>query len=266
MILPRVITALVGIPLILAVVYFGSVPFLLFILFVIIASNYEYYIMMRNSQRSPEPFSLFISAIFLPLSFYLTSLPDAKNNFIFIALGIVVILPFFREIFLSQHLLERIAYTYIGIFFISFTLSHFLLIRDIPHHGRSLVYLLFVSVWICDTVAYFIGKAFGKRRLSEISPKKTVEGFIAGFVATVAFYYLVSKRFEFLPTWGWLVLAFVVGVAGQFSDLAQSLIKRACGVKDSSNLLPGHGGVFDRFDSYLFLSPLFYYSYLLLAE
>lgn len=265
MILPRIITAVVGIPVMLIVIYFGSIPFLLFILFIVVASNYEYYIMMRTSFKHVDPFSLFISAFIFPLSFYLTSFPDAKSNFVFIILGLVVILPFFKEIFASERMLERIAYTYIGIFFISFTLSHLILLREIPYNGRSLVYILFISVWICDTAAYFIGKGFGKHQLSPVSPKKTVEGFFAGLFSTILFYYLISKKYEFLSGWGFLALAFVVGLAAQYSDLAQSLIKRACGVKDSSNLLPGHGGVFDRFDSYLFLSPLFYYFYILLA-
>ncbi|MCX7641493.1 MAG: phosphatidate cytidylyltransferase [Elusimicrobiales bacterium] len=262
MILPRVITAIFGIPIIIGVIYFGSIPFFLFVLFVIVASNWEYYLMMKTSLKSPEPYTLFFTSFMIPTSFFLSS-SEINTPFILLIIAFSVILPFSVEIFRDNKSLERIAYTYIGIFFISYTLSHFILIREIPHYGRFLVYLLFISVWICDTFAYFIGKSFGRNKLSTVSPKKTIEGFFAGLLSVVAFYYLISKQYDFMTSWQFIFLAILVGIAGQYSDLAQSLIKRVCGVKDSSNLLPGHGGVFDRFDSYLFLSPLFYYFYIL---
>lgn len=262
MIIPRVVTATIGIPIVIVSIYLGSIPFLLFVLFIILASNWEYYLMMKTALKPVDIFSIFIAGFLIPFSFYISSI-DLGLNFIVLVLGISTILPFFIEIFRIDRILERIAYTYIGIFFISFSLSHLLLIRDIPIYGRTLVYLLFISVWICDTAAYFFGKGFGKRRLSSVSPKKTIEGFLAGIFSVVLFFYLISKKYDFLTQWQFISLALIVSIAGQYSDLAQSLIKRACGVKDSSNLLPGHGGIFDRFDSYLFLSPLFYYFYIL---
>ncbi len=260
MILPRIITALIGIPLVVGVVYTGGIPFFIFITFIITASMWEYYVMMKTSLKSTDPFSLFTSSIIIPTAFYFNG--DVPSfNFIPMIISVFVILPFFVELFREERAIERVAYTYIGIFFISFTLSHFLLIRDIPSHGRFFTYIIFISVWICDTVAYFWGSKFGKNKLSSVSPKKTLEGFLAGFVSCIIFFYIISKNYDALSKWHFIALAFITGIAAQYSDLAQSLIKRACGVKDSSNLLPGHGGVFDRFDSYLFLAPLFYYFY-----
>ncbi|MCX7905640.1 MAG: phosphatidate cytidylyltransferase [Elusimicrobiales bacterium] len=262
MILPRIITAILGIPIILTVIYFGSIPFFLFVVFVIVISNWEYYLMMKTSLRSPDPYTLFFASFLIPASFFLSS-SELGSLLIFLVVTLSVVLPFSVELFREEKSIERIAYTYIGVFFISYTLSHIILIREIPKDGKILVYLLFVSVWLCDTFAYFIGKLFGKNKLSEISPKKTIEGFIAGLVSVIVFYYFISKKYHFLSEWKFMVLAILVGIAGQYSDLAQSLIKRICGVKDSSNLLPGHGGIFDRFDSYIFLSPFFYYFYML---
>ncbi|MGC9069915.1 MAG: phosphatidate cytidylyltransferase [Elusimicrobiales bacterium] len=263
MILPRVITAVFGIPIVLTVVYIGGIPFLLFVMFVIIASAWEYYIMMKLSSKSADFFSLFISSATIPIAFYLNG--DAPSyNFITMVISFCVILPFFVEVFRKEWSLERIAYTYIASFFISFTLSHLILIRDIPSNGRFFTYILFISVWICDTAAYFFGTKFGKRRLSSVSPKKTLEGFFAGLISCILFFYVVSKNFDILSRWQFIAVSFITAIAGQYSDLAQSLIKRSCGVKDSSNLLPGHGGVFDRFDSYLFLAPLFYYFYVVI--
>lgn len=263
MILPRVITAAIGIPLLLGVIYFGSIAFFLLVSFVIIFSLYEYYIMMKTALKDIDVFSLFFCGILIPSAFYLDGLSES-GNFIIMIISVSAILPFFIEIFRDERSIERIAYTYIGIFFIAYTLSHLLLIRDIPIHGRFLTYIIFISVWICDTAAYFFGIHFGKRKLSSVSPKKTVEGFFAGVFSCFIFYYFAAKNYNVLSLWQFMGLAFITSISAQYSDLAQSVIKRACGVKDSSNLLPGHGGIFDRFDSYLFLSPLFYYYYILI--
>ncbi len=129
------------------------------------------------------------------------------------------------------------------------------------------VYLLtmIVAVWGCDTFAYFFGKQFGKHRLFErVSPKKSVEGAVAGLGGSVLVFFMVGW-------FGWLELSplfavisgILVGVFGQIGDLVESWLKRDAGVKDSSNLLPGHGGMLDRFDSLSFIAPVFLIFFLL---
>jgi phosphatidate cytidylyltransferase len=126
--------------------------------------------------------------------------------------------------------------------------------------GAATVVTIFAAIWVCDSSAYFAGRALGKHKLFErVSPNKTVEGAIAGFVGAVAAF-LVSRAF-FLPylTFGEAaVCGMIVGVFGQAGDLVESLFKRDAGVKDSSHLIPGHGGVLDRFDSLVFVSPILY--------
>jgi phosphatidate cytidylyltransferase len=134
------------------------------------------------------------------------------------------------------------------------------MLRDLKPYGRNMVFSIIICVWIMDTAAYFVGSKFGRNKLNDISPKKTVEGFIAGVITAVIFYYLVSGIFvDYFSLVEMLLMGLVISLAGQFSDLGESLVKRACGVKDSSNLLPGHGGFLDRFDSYIFISPVIYY-------
>jgi phosphatidate cytidylyltransferase len=127
--------------------------------------------------------------------------------------------------------------------------------------GGWTVVVLFVSIWLCDSAAYFAGRAFGRHKLFErVSPNKTWEGAIAGFVFAVGAF--VLGRALLLPylTLSQAVLCGVlVGVFGQLGDLAESLLKRDAGVKDSSRLIPGHGGILDRFDSVLFVSPLLFF-------
>lgn len=126
--------------------------------------------------------------------------------------------------------------------------------------GGYTVLVIFASIWICDSAAYFAGRAFGKHKLFErVSPNKTWEGAVAGLIGAVAAF--IAGKLMVLPYLSLLeagVCGAVIGIAGQMGDLAESLLKRDAGVKDSSTLIPGHGGVLDRFDSLLLSSPLLF--------
>ena len=126
--------------------------------------------------------------------------------------------------------------------------------------GGWTVLTIFVTVWICDSAAYFAGRAFGRHKLFDrVSPKKTWEGAIAGFTGAIAAFLLMKMLvLPYLTIGQSLVCGVIIGVFGQLGDLVESLLKRDAGVKDSSSLIPGHGGVLDRFDSILFVSPLLF--------
>ena len=127
--------------------------------------------------------------------------------------------------------------------------------------GGHTVVVFFASVWLCDSAAYFAGRAFGRHKLFErVSPNKTWEGALAGFLFAVAAFILGKELFlSYLTVGQAAVCGALVGIFGQIGDLAESLLKRDAGVKDSSALIPGHGGVLDRFDSVLFAAPLVYF-------
>jgi phosphatidate cytidylyltransferase len=125
--------------------------------------------------------------------------------------------------------------------------------------GRTVV-TVFVSLWVCDTFAYFAGRFFGRHKLFErVSPNKTWEGAIAGYVGGVAIF-LISQNFllPYMTVGSAFVCGSIIGIFGQVGDLVESLLKRDAGVKDSSALIPGHGGVLDRFDSLMFVAPLLF--------
>jgi phosphatidate cytidylyltransferase len=139
---------------------------------------------------------------------------------------------------------------------------------DVPLSVRETMYrwggwtvlAVLASIWACDTAAYFAGKSLGRRKLlPRVSPNKTWEGAIAGFLAAVGAFFLIgSLTLPYLDVVSTAVCGVMIGTLGQVGDLVESLLKRDAGVKDSSALIPGHGGVLDRFDSLLFVSPVLF--------
>lgn len=143
--------------------------------------------------------------------------------------------------------------------------SHFVQIRDLsPEFGLGLgtrwLVMVFLVTWINDSAAYFVGKAIGKHPCCPyLSPKKTWEGTIGGWIGGVAATMLLGYWLVDLPWIHGLVLGILVATVAPFGDLAKSMIKRQMQVKDFSSLIPGHGGMFDRIDSLLFVAPVMFY-------
>jgi phosphatidate cytidylyltransferase len=159
--------------------------------------------------------------------------------------------------------------TLLGILYVGMLSSYFFLLRDLPRKvgrpegdGGWFLLSVFIITWVCDTGAFAVGVLWGKHRLlPRVSPKKSVEGALGGLIwALLAAWLLGSVLLKgLLPLRHFLSIAIVVSVAGPLGDLAESLMKRDAGVKDTSRLLPGHGGVLDRFDSLLFIVPAVYW-------
>jgi len=133
-------------------------------------------------------------------------------------------------------------------------------LKQINLWGGFTVVAIFATIWICDTAAYFGGKTFGKHKLFvKVSPNKTWEGAVFGFIFSVLTM-LAAKILviDYLSYQHAIVIGALVGIFGQIGDLIESRFKRDSGVKDSSSIIPGHGGVYDRFDSLIYVSPIVY--------
>ena len=130
----------------------------------------------------------------------------------------------------------------------------------LSNHNPLLILSIFIMLWANDTLAFIIGKWLGKNKLFErLSPKKTIEGFVGGMIGSVVAGVILSMYHHEISIVYWLVLSVVVSVAGTLGDLFESMLKRNAGVKDSGNVIPGHGGILDRLDSYLFAAPFVFF-------
>ena len=175
------------------------------------------------------------------------------------ALVAILSVPLFVHMPLQERLKEgAIALT--GMLYIGLTLSFLTLTRLLPD-GEWLILFVLLVTWAGDTGAYYVGTLCGQHPLApRVSPKKTVEGLVGGLIAATVVAYLA--RWWFLPALSGLdclILAMVITATGLWGDLAESVIKRSVGVKDSGGVLPGHGGMLYRLDSLLFSAPAFYY-------
>lgn len=155
------------------------------------------------------------------------------------------------------------------IYLIGYILFPFIIITKIPFgingYNPKIIISIFILIWCNDTFAFIVGKSIGKYKLFErISPKKTVEGFIGGLLFCVIAGFLISEYYIEGARDIWIIIAIIVGVFGTIGDLIESKFKRVAGVKDSGTIMPGHGGVLDRLDSIIFVTPIVYLFYQIL--
>lgn len=184
---------------------------------------------------------------------------DLLVMFLILSFLLLALLALFRLGPLDQ-LIYRLGWQLLGLFYLPLLLGHLVLLRQLPD-GRGWVFTVLFAVMACDSLAYFVGVRFGRHKLyPQVSPKKSIEGSLGGLVGSCLGVWLATTLF--LPIYGIgqiILIGLILGVAGQLGDLFESLLKRACGVKDSGGIFPGHGGILDRLDSLLFAFPLAFY-------
>ena len=172
----------------------------------------------------------------------------------------------------DEHWIANVAMSVFAVFYVGMLFSHFIFLRELSGNtyqfanfynmelGEALLWVVLFGTWASDTFAYFFGVAFGKHRLLEaVSPKKSVEGAVAGFFGTLLVVSALGSGWLGYPLSKIVGLGLVIGFFAPLGDLVESNLKRSCAIKDSGNFFPGHGGVLDRCDSLLFAVPLAYY-------
>jgi phosphatidate cytidylyltransferase len=261
----RVAASVVFIPCFIIITGSGGYHFLLLIGAVIFVGMWEFYRMMEMKGIRPYKLIGIMSALILSWYVFLWNGVYA-NVFLTVALVTLMCLEITRkEVKMAT---THIATTILGVIYIGFLGSHLIMLREYPlrinldyGYGASFVFLAFVVTWAGDTGAYIVGSAIGRRPLvPRISAKKTKEGSVGGLLFAGGAALVARETFApYLELWQAVVLGLLAGIVGQFGDLFESLIKRDADIKDTSEMIPGHGGVLDRFDSLLFTAPLIYY-------
>jgi phosphatidate cytidylyltransferase len=260
----RLWTAAFGVPAAIICALVGGIPFLLTVNFVIGFGLFEFYRMMEA--KGIRPFKTVGVAAGLVVSWYVYFQGGFYSSlFITLVLIVIMVLELCRKN--GELAVFHISSTIFGVFYVGWLGSHIILLRQLGESlpdrdlGGMFVILAFALAWGTDTGAYFVGNAWGKRKLMpRVSPDKSLEGAIGGVAFSLLAAFIAKATFaSFLTVLDAVALGAVAAGMATLGDLVESLMKRDVKIKDTSKALPGHGGMLDRFDSVLFVAPLVYY-------
>ncbi len=255
----RAITAFIGA----LVVVSGSIysDWTYFLIFAIILgfSQMEFYKLSGLDGMLPlKSFGTFLGLMIFALTFLIEK-EQLRHEYLYLMFPLVS-LTFFIKLYrkTDKKPFTGVAYTYLGIFYVAvpFSLLNLAVFSvDQVYHFEILIGCLLI-LWASDTGAYFAGTKFGKTKLFErVSPKKSWEGFLGGAFSAIAVAFVLARYFPVIEDWKWLVISGIIIIAGTYGDLIESLFKRSIEIKDSGQILPGHGGFMDRFDGLLLSAP-----------
>jgi phosphatidate cytidylyltransferase len=261
----RLLTALVILPLAALLVWAPSLRFLfaVFVSTFAAVGLYEYYALARRCQIAPETVAGIIAGTLVAFSGRYHSLPLMALTLCVACIAIATV-----QILRGTQSPAGLAATIFGVIYVGWFSGHMLLLQGIPQIGAGLVTMLILAIAVTDAVAYLGGSTFGRNKMApSLSPNKTWEGAVCGFAATVAamaLFYVLSHAQSRIPFPAWSLVRYlmtgaVLSAVAQAGDLVESGMKRSAGVKDAGAVFPGHGGVLDRCDGYLFATPVLYY-------
>jgi len=260
----RLITGFIGGAGFLSVLFYGDIPYI-FLLAILAIIGFRELLRMNNLYILSSQGLIGVSLVFFlvvnhtPYNSYFNNIQEI--SIIFLATALLLTLTVVKK---NKVTFNQVSYILLGALYVGFGFSFMLETRFIEN-GLTLTLLVIIATWTSDSGAYFTGKKFGKRKLwPEISPKKTIEGAIGGvifaIIASLIYNYFVGiTDYILLIIWEGLIIS----VIGQIGDLVESALKRGRGIKDSGTILPGHGGVLDRFDSLIFVFPVLHILHIL---
>ena len=263
----RITSGLLGFPLVVIVLIIGNKYIVDVALSIIAILAMDEYFNAISKISKPVKWIGYVSCISIALIHiipeeYLTTVSILAIPTLLLILFIQVIITEMKTSF------KDIAYTFFGIMYVVMLLMFFAKINGMEN-GNILIWYAIFAAWGTDIFAYFIGKYFGKHKFSKISPKKSIEGCIAGTIGAILIMLIYTYVVNTL--WGMqysyitiAIISFILSIIGQIGDFAASSIKRYVDIKDYSNLIPGHGGMLDRIDSLIFLAPFAYVLFMLI--
>ncbi len=264
--LVRIISSLVLFPILFAFVYYGGLPLKIGTMFVSIIGMYEFYKAICKKIMPIHYLGFIVTVV------YLLVLDTALFQISDLIFGIFLLLSMIFMVFHHKTIsIFDVALTFFGVCYIPLMFSTVYLIRQLDY-GNYTVWLPFICAWACDTGAYFVGITMGKHKLTpELSPKKTIEGAIGGVLFSAVFcciygFFISTRKIEIehifnnntITIISFILLGIIGAIFAQFGDLTASATKRRFNIKDYGKLIPGHGGILDRFDSVIFTSGICY--------
>lgn len=266
--LKRTLTGILFVLLIVGSIIIERHLFSLLFLFVTAIGLWEFYSLVEKAGISPNKFAGVFAGMFLFGSNALISLNMASREILmgnFVLIFLIFLFELYRKI---PNPFTNIAFTFFGILYVAipFSLLNYFpnpaFLPGVYHHNLLLGF--FFLIWMNETGAYIVGTAFGRRRLFErVSPRKSWEGFFGGGLFSMITAIVISRYYTNIMLVDWLIISLIVVVFSTYGDLFESLFKRSINAKDSGTILPGHGGVLDRFDGVIMAAP-FVFVYLTL--
>ena len=265
----RVTSALLGFPLVVIILTLGNKYVVDIFLALVAMLGMQEYFNAVSKESKPVRWIGYLSCLSIAFVHIIPeNIPaEIMQSVLLIAIPTIMLILFLHVIITNMKInFKDIAYTLFGIIYVIGNILFISLLRGMEH-GVILVWYAIIAAWGTDTCAYIVGKRWGKHKFSQVSPKKSIEGCIAGIVGavTIAIIYTVAINSIFNFEYSYIligIITVVLSIAGQLGDFAASSIKRYVDIKDYSNLIPGHGGMLDRIDSLMFLAP---YAYILLS-
>lgn len=255
----RVLTAIFGLPVVILIIVFGNEILMNILLAAIAIICMHEYLGVVGKIAKPIKWIAYLSTLSIALVSFISI--DLLMKAIVLAIPIILLILFFKVIVTDMKTdLKDVAYTFLGIFYITFFIMFLALIRGLEY-GKTYIGYTIIVAWATDIFAYLIGKHFGKHKFSTVSPNKTIEGCVAGTVSAaivcLIYTYCINTFLGYEINMFMIgVVSIILSIAGQIGDFSASVIKRNFDVKDYSNLFPGHGGMLDRIDSLMFIAPV----------
>lgn len=261
----RISSALIGFPLVVIILLIGNKYMVSIGLAIIAILSMHEYLHAVSKKSNPIKWIAYLSCGGISL---LSLVPQSLfGNVILTAIPALLLILFLQVIITEMKTnFNDLVYTLFGIIYIAFFIGSMVMIRGLEN-GKILIWYVLFSGWATDVFAYAIGRRFGKHKFSKVSPKKSIEGVIAGtisaIVVTALYTFFINTYTSIEYSYVYVALiTLILSLVGQIGDFAASTIKRYVEIKDYSNLIPGHGGMLDRIDSIMFIAP---FAYILLS-
>lgn len=263
----RITSGLLGFPLVLIILLIGNKYVVDILLTIVALLAMDEYLNAISKVCKPIRWVAYLSCISIAIVHLVPK--ESINTITTLAIPTILLVLFAHIIATNMKItFKDVAYTFLGIFYVVFFMM-FVALIDGMENGKILIWYAIFAAWGTDIFAYFIGKKFGKHKFSKVSPKKSIEGCIAGTIGAILiiliYTYFVNTYFSLDYSYIYIgIMAIILSLIGQIGDFVASSIKRYVDIKDYSNLIPGHGGMLDRIDSLIFLAPFAYVFFTLL--